>query len=52
MGLLQPFRDGLKLLRKEGGKLIFKANYIIYYVCPLILTVFILMYLCPRDFRC
>jgi NADH:ubiquinone oxidoreductase subunit H len=43
IGLLQPFRDGLKLLRKEGGKLIFKANFIIYYVCPLILIVFMLM---------
>jgi len=43
MGLLQPFRDGLKLLRKEGGRLIFKANFVIYYVCPLILIVFILI---------
>jgi len=46
IGLLQPFRDGflLKLLRKERGRLIFKANFIIYYICPLILLVFILIF--------
>jgi len=32
LGLLQPFRDGLKLLSKERGKLIYKANLIIYYI--------------------
>jgi len=43
IGLLQPFRDGLKLLRKEGGNLIYKANYIIYYICPIILIVFMIL---------
>jgi len=30
LGLLQPFTDGLKLLSKESGKLIYKSNFIIY----------------------
>jgi hypothetical protein len=50
IGLLQPFRDDLKLLRKEGGKLIFKANFIIYYICPLILIVFILIFWLPLSY--
>jgi len=46
MGLLQPFSDGFKLLRKERGNLIYKANYIIYYLCPIILIVFIVLLWC------
>jgi len=46
-GLLQPFGDGLKLLSKEGeggGKLIYKSNFIIYYICPITLVVFVLIF--------
>jgi len=43
LGLLQPFRDGFKLSSKEGGALIFKSNYYIYYICPIILIVFIIL---------
>jgi len=32
LGVLQPSSDGLKLFDKEGGVLIFKANYYIYYM--------------------
>jgi len=38
--LLQPFRDAIKLFRKEVF-IILKSNYYIYYICPIIL--FILM---------
>jgi len=41
--LLQSFRDGFKLLRKEGGNLIYNANYIIYYICPIIIIIFIML---------
>jgi len=41
LGLLQPFGDGLKLSSKEGG-LILKADYYIYYICPVMLIVFML----------
>jgi hypothetical protein len=44
MELLQPFRDGLNLLRKESGNLIYKANYLIYYVYPIILIIFMLLF--------
>jgi NADH-ubiquinone oxidoreductase chain 1 len=44
LGLLQPFSDGLKLLRKKEGKLIYKANFIIYYICPMMLVVFMLIF--------
>jgi NADH:ubiquinone oxidoreductase subunit H len=43
LGLLQPFSDGLKLLRKEWGKLIYKVNFIIYYIFPIIVVVFMLI---------
>lgn len=39
-GFLQPFRDAIKLFRKEVF-IIYKSNYYIYYICPIIL--FILM---------
>jgi NADH-ubiquinone oxidoreductase chain 1 len=42
LGLLQSFSDGLKLLRKEDDKLIYKTNFLIYYICPLMLVVFML----------
>jgi len=40
MGLLQPFRDAIKLFSKEVF-VIYKSNYYIYYICLIIL--FILM---------
>jgi len=45
LDLLQPFSDGLKLLNKESVVLLFKANYYIYYICPLILIVFMFLLL-------
>jgi len=43
--LLQPFKDGFKLLNKRGeGNLIYKANYLIYYICPIILIIFIILF--------
>jgi len=33
LGLLQPFTDGLKLLTRKRGKLIYKSNFIIYNIC-------------------
>jgi len=44
LGLLQPFSNGLKLLNKERGNLIYKANFIIYYMCPVILIIFMLIF--------
>jgi len=44
LGLLQPFRDGFKLLRKEGENLTYKAKYLIYYICPIILIIFIILF--------
>jgi len=43
IGLIQSFRDGLKLLSKEYGALIFKSNYYIYYICPITLIVFMIL---------
>jgi NADH-ubiquinone oxidoreductase chain 1 len=36
IGLLQPFRDAIKLLRKEQVYL-YISNYFIYYLCPFFL---------------
>jgi len=36
--LLQPFRDAIKLFRKEVF-IILKSNYYIYYICPIILFI-------------
>lgn len=36
LGWLQPFGDAIKLFTKEG-LVIFKSNYIIYYLCPVFL---------------
>jgi len=44
LDLLQPFRDGLKLLRKEREALIYKVNYFIHYVYPMILIIFMLFF--------
>jgi len=41
VGLLQPFRDAIKLFRKEVF-IILKSNYYIYYVCPIILFILII----------
>jgi len=46
LGLLQPSGDGLKLLSKEGEALIFKSNYHICYICPMISIVFIMLLWC------
>lgn len=35
LGLLQPFRDAVKLFRKESVYPI-KSNYLVYYFCPLV----------------
>jgi len=34
-GIFQPFRDAIKLFRKEGAKLM-KVNYMFFYVSPLL----------------
>lgn len=41
-GLLQPFRDACKLFTKEG-LMVFKSNYVIYYLCPFLLIFVILV---------
>lgn len=33
IGILQPFRDAIKLFCKEN-LIIFKSNYFIFYACP------------------
>lgn len=40
MGIFQPFRDAIKLLRKEVF-IVFKSNYNLYYVSPIL--IFIIM---------
>jgi len=42
--LLQLFNDGLNLLRKKDDSLIYKVNYFIYYIYPMMLIVFILLF--------
>lgn len=41
MGILQPFRDALKLFNKEILKIL-KSNIYIYYICPILLLFIIL----------
>lgn len=41
-GLFQPFGDAFKLFTKEE-LMVFKSNYVIYYLCPLLLMFIILM---------
>lgn len=40
-GLFQPFRDAIKLFRKEIF-IVYKSNYYIYYICPIILFILIM----------
>lgn len=48
LGWLQPLGDAIKLFIKEGV-VIFKSNYIIYYLCPLflILSIFLTWLVVP-----
>lgn len=41
MGLLQPFRDAIKLFTKELF-FIYKSSYYIYYICPVVLFILII----------
>lgn len=41
MGILQPFRDAIKLFRKERI-IIYKSNYYLFYICPIVLFFIIL----------
>ena len=41
IGLFQPFSDAIKLFSKES-LVIFKSNYIIFFLCPLINLFFML----------
>lgn len=40
-GIFQPFGDAIKLLNKER-LFVFKSNYYVYYLSPLIIMLFIL----------
>lgn len=42
LGILQPFRDAIKLLRKEMF-FIYKSNYNLYYISPIIIFVIIII---------
>ena len=42
MGIFQPFSDALKLLRKELF-IIFKSNYNLYYLSPILRFVFMMI---------
>jgi NADH-ubiquinone oxidoreductase chain 1 len=42
IGLLQPFRDAIKLLNKELFY-VYKSNYNIFYLCPMISFIIILI---------
>lgn len=45
IGILQPFRDAIKLFKKELFK-VYKSNIYIYYICPLInMTLIILVWI-------
>jgi NADH-ubiquinone oxidoreductase chain 1 len=41
-GWLQPFRDGIKLFRKEIFFII-RSNYLIFFICPILLFFFIVV---------
>lgn len=49
LGLLQPFRDGIKLFIKEQVFLI-NSNYLIYYLCPIIVLIQSLFIWCLFPF--
>lgn len=42
IGIFQPFRDAIKLLRKEIF-FIFKSNYILYYISPMVIFIIIII---------
>lgn len=42
LGILQPFRDAIKLLRKEVF-FVFKSNYNLYYISPILIFIMIIM---------
>lgn len=42
IGMLQPFRDAIKLLSKEVF-FIFKSNYNLYYITPIIIFIIIMI---------
>lgn len=42
VGILQPFRDAIKLIRKEVF-FIFKSNYNLYYISPVIIFIIIII---------
>lgn len=42
LGIFQPFRDGIKLFNKEIFKVL-KSNIYIYYICPILLFIIILI---------
>lgn len=42
LGILQPFRDAIKLLRKEVF-FVFKSNYNLYYISPIIIFVIMMI---------
>lgn len=42
IGLFQPFSDAIKLINKELFY-VYKSNYNLFYLCPLIRFIFILM---------
>jgi len=42
VGIIQPFRDAIKLLGKEVF-FIFKSNYNLYYISPMIMFVIIII---------
>lgn len=41
VGILQPFRDAIKLFNKEVFT-IFKSRYSLFYICPMLLFFFII----------
>lgn len=42
LGIFQPFRDAIKLIRKEIF-FIFKSNYNLYYISPMIIFVIMII---------
>lgn len=42
VGLLQPFRDAIKLFNKEAFK-VFKSNQYVYYICPVLSFILIMV---------
>ncbi|KAG5326337.1 NU1M oxidoreductase, partial [Pseudoatta argentina] len=42
IGIFQPFRDAVKLFRKEVF-IVYKSRHYIYYICPIILFIIIMI---------